>query len=127
MVGGGTTETSVMPKERTSWLEELLKRKSQYQTWAERYYRNHRATNSFYIEVTRDGTIQAYDGWSYKRGLKLGKKNVGQAQFVEVQVDRDKWVVELASVMCFARRARKQYGWNVIPVLDGYELEVRQI
>ena len=121
MMGRGTTE----PKERPSWLESALE-KSKYYQEARKYYGNHAATNSLYVEVTPDGQILFYDGWQYKRGMQEGKRGLlQQAEIARISVDRDKWQAELASAISFARRARKEFGWNVIPVFNGEEVDVR--
>jgi len=117
MVGGGSTERPV-----PDWLEKKLQ-KSQYQGVGENYYRNHYPNNHLYVEVTRDGLILFYDGWDYKRGLKLGRDGIETAEFARIPVE-GRWDGELASAICFARRARKWYGWNIVPVFNGYELKI---
>ena len=46
------------------------------------------------------------------------------AEFARRQVGRDEVRCEMARLMCFARRARKEEGWNIVPVAEGYELKV---
>ena len=106
------------------WLEQKIKQ-SKYQQVGEVYYRGRHPTNSLYVEVMKDGYVSFYDGWNYKRGLKNGESGLEQAEFARIEIDRDRWRVELACAVCFARRTRKQYGWNVIPVFEGMELKVR--
>lgn len=122
MVGGGTTEPSRMPE----WLEQKLQN-SRYYKIAKRYYKDedYPKTNSFYLEVERNGTIRAYDGWDYKRGLHATKSGIEIAEFERTKVPKKRWQTELSLIISFARTVRKYYDWNVIPVFDGYEIEVK--
>ncbi len=72
-----------------------------------------------------EGIILFYDGWNYKRGQR-GSRRVEQSEFAVEHFESDRWKIELASAVCFARRARKQYGWNVIPVFNGYEIDAKK-
>jgi len=108
-------------KKNPEWLEQKLNN-SIYQKIAELYYKDNHPLSRLYIEIEKDGTIRAYDGWKYKRGLTTGNNHIRMSEFFRTQVDKDRLRAELASIICFAKRARKQYGWNVIPVFEGYEL-----
>ena len=126
MVGGGTTENRVRPETRPEWLEKLLERKSVFQTYAGEYYAHHHPTNSFYVEVTRDGEILFYDGWDYKRGMERRENGkMQQSEFARANVERDRWWVALAEAACFVRRTRRQYDWNTILIFEGNEMDVR--
>jgi hypothetical protein len=111
-------------KKMPGWLEERIKT-SIYQRIAERYYREYNPSNHLYIEVEKDGTIRAYDGWAYKKGITNGVSGLEKAEFERIIDPSIDWRAELASAILFARRARKQYGWNIVPVFDGCEIEVK--
>lgn len=107
------------------WLGKKLQ-KSWYQRVAEKYYRTHHNTNSLYFEVTRQAEVLVYDGWDYKRGLNENGQAVQPAQFAARQVEKERWKIELACTVCFAKRAKRDYDWNVIPVFEGHEIEVKE-
>jgi hypothetical protein len=110
----------VSKKSRPEWLERKLQN-SLYYRMAERYYRYHPQTNSLYIELYRDGLVRSYDGWEYKKGLVMGKQGLKRAEFESETVDAENLKAEAASIILFVKRARSEFGWNVIPVFDGME------
>jgi hypothetical protein len=107
---------------KPDWLEKKIQ-ESWYQQVAKRYYRSNATTNSLYIEVMRPDTILVYDGWNYKRGLTQQGSVLKRSDFAFRKINN--WLVELASIICFARRTRRDYEWNIIPVLDGHEIGVK--
>ena len=102
------------------WLERKIA-SSWYQQTAERYYEANGTTTSLYFELT-DSVALVYDGWNYKRGMR---SRLEMSEFARRRFDADKLRTELASMICFIRRARRMYGWNVIPVVNGQELVLR--
>jgi len=119
-MGGGTTEGQ-MPE----WLEDRLKT-SWFHMVAERYYETHHPTTHLYLEVTERGEILAYDGWDYKRGWNKKGNKLVRAEFEIGHFERTNLRSKVSALLSFARRARERYDWNVVPVLDRYEIVLRQ-
>ncbi|MBU0615317.1 MAG: hypothetical protein KJ601_04450 [Nanoarchaeota archaeon] len=105
------------------FLARILARKGPYEKIAESYYRTHHPTNSLYLEVTRDGRRIAFDGWDTKRGMSFEEGRLEQQELIRESFPSREWGTELARMIAFARKARREYEWNVIPCFEGYEID----
>ena len=65
-----------------------------------------------------------YDGWDHIRGLGIRKERIRRLEIADRDIKRSRLQNEITIMVCFARRARRDYDWNVIPVFEGNELVV---